>query len=285
VTAERVGVVGCGVMGAGLAEICARAGLEVTVAVHSATAVARGRHRCTASLDRALRKGKVSPEEHAAALGRLTFTSTLVDLADRQIVFEAVPEEQAAKLDIFEQLDKVVADPDAVLASVTSSLSITRLCRATQRPERVVGTHFFNPVTALPLVEVVPSMLTAESTAERVTGFLAGPLQRQVIRAQDRSGFVVNALLVPYLLAAVRMVESGHATPEDIDRGMTLGCAHPMGPLALIDLIGLDIIEATGRAMFDEFREAHYAPPPLLLRMVESGRLGRKTGRGFFEYA
>jgi 3-hydroxybutyryl-CoA dehydrogenase len=284
VSIERAGVVGCGVMGAGIAEICARAGLDVKVAVHSAMSVERARHRCTASLDRALRKGKVSPEERAAALGRLEFTTDLVELADRQVVFEAVPEEQTAKFEVFEQLDKAVADPDAVLASVTSSLSITRLCRATQRPERVVGTHFFNPVTALTLVEVVPSMLTAESTVERVTELLVGTLQRQVIRARDRSGFVVNALLVPYLLAAVRMVESGHATPGDIDRGMTLGCAHPMGPLALTDLIGLDVIEATSQAMFAEFREALYAPPPLLLRMVESGLLGRKTGRGFFEY-
>jgi 3-hydroxybutyryl-CoA dehydrogenase len=281
---ESVGVVGCGLMGAGIAEISTRAGFDVRIAIYSDSALKRARHRCTASLDRALRKGKLSPEDREAALDRLTFTTDLLELADRQVVFEAVPEDEAAKIRIFEQLDKAVSDPEAILASVTSAIPIMRLGRATSRPERVVGAHFFNPVTALPLVEVVASLLTAESTVERLTELLVGPLQRQVIRAQDRSGFVVNALLIPYLLAAIRMVESSVATPGDIDRGMTLGCAHPIGPLALADLIGLDIVEAVGQSMFEESREPLYAPPPMLLRMVEGGLLGRKTGRGFFEY-
>jgi len=283
-TITHVGVVGCGLMGAGIAEISARAGLDVRIVVSSPSAAERARHRCTASLDRALRKGKLTSPERDAALDRLTFTTDLNELADRQIVFEAVPEDEQAKLQIFEQLDKAVPDPEAILASVTSAIPIMRLGRATTRPERVVGAHFFNPVTTLTLVEVVASLATADSTVERLTEVLVGPLGRQVIRAQDRSGFVVNALLIPYLLAAVRMVESGLAAPGDIDRGMTLGCNHPMGPLALADLIGLDVVEAVGQSMFEEFREPLYAPPPMLLRMVEGGRLGRKSGRGFFEY-
>jgi 3-hydroxybutyryl-CoA dehydrogenase len=283
-TITNVGVVGCGLMGSGIAEISARAGFDVRVVTYSESAAERGRHRCTASLDRALRKGRLTSAEHAAALARLTFTTDLNELADRQLVFEAVPEDEQAKLQVFEQLDKAVPDPDVILATVTSAIPVMRLARATGRPERVVGAHFFNPVTVLPLVEVVGSLLTAESTVERLTEVLVGPLQRQVIRAQDRSGFVVNALLIPYLLAAIRMVEAGLATPGDIDRGMTLGCNHPMGPLALADLIGLDVVEAIGRSMFEEFREPLYAPPPALLRMVEGGRLGRKTGHGFFEY-
>jgi 3-hydroxybutyryl-CoA dehydrogenase len=283
-TITNVGVVGCGLMGSGIAEISARAGLDVRVVAYSESAAERGRHRCSASLDRALRKGRLTSPEYEAALGRITFTTDLNELADRQMVFEAVPEDEQAKLQVFEQLDKAVPDPDVILATVTSAIPVMRLARATGRPERVVGAHFFNPVTVLPLVEVVGSLLTAESTVERLTEVLVGPLQRQVIRAQDRSGFVVNALLIPYLLAAIRMVEAGLATPGDIDRGMTLGCNHPMGPLALADLIGLDVVEAIGRSMFEEFREPLYAPPPALLRMVEGGRLGRKTGHGFFEY-
>ncbi|MGN5377323.1 3-hydroxybutyryl-CoA dehydrogenase [Streptomyces sp. MUSC 14] len=283
-TVERVGVVGCGLIGTGIADISARAGFEVRVAVSSEPAIERARRRCTASLDRALRKGKLAPEEHQAALGRLTFTADLNELADRQLVFEAVPEEQEAKVQVFGQLDKTVTDPEAILASVTSAIPIIRLSRATARPERVVGAHFFNPVTALPLVEVIASKLTSDSTVERLTELLVGPLQRQVIRAQDRSGFVVNALLIPYLLAAMRMVEAGTATADDIDRGMTLGCGHPMGPLALADLIGLDVVEAVGNSLFEEFREPLHAPPPILVHMVEVGLLGRKTGRGFFEY-
>jgi 3-hydroxybutyryl-CoA dehydrogenase len=283
-TISNVGVVGCGLMGSGIAEISARAGFDVRVVSYSDSAAERGRHRCTASLDRALRKGKLTSPEYEAALGRITFTTDLNELADRQIVFEAVPEDEQAKLQVFEQLDKAVPDPDVILATVTSAIPVMRLARATTRPERVVGAHFFNPVTVLPLVEVVGSLLTAESTVERLTEVLVGPLERQVIRAQDRSGFVVNALLIPYLLAAIRMVEAGLATPGDVDRGMTLGCNHPMGPLALADLIGLDVVEAIGRSMFEEFREPLYFPPPALLRMVEGGRLGRKTGHGFFEY-
>lgn len=281
---HRIGVVGCGQMGAGVAEISARAGLDVCVVVHSEPSAERGRHRCTASLDRGLRKGKLTPEEREAALSRIRFSTDLNELADRQVVFEAAPEDEDAKLALFAQLDKVVTAPDAILASVTSAIPISRLARTTTRPERVVGAHFFNPVTALPLVEVIASLRTAESTVERVTELLTGPLQRQVIRAPDRSGFIVNALLIPYLLAAIRMVESGVATAGDIDRGMTVGCAHPIGPLALADLIGLDVVESVGHSMFEEFHEPLYTPPHLLSELVRKGTLGRKTGQGFFDY-
>jgi 3-hydroxybutyryl-CoA dehydrogenase len=284
-TIERAGVVGGGQMGAGIAELCARAGVDVRVVVSRPTSLEKARERVLGSLDRAVAKGRLDASGRDAAAGRITFTADLVDLADAQFVVEAVPEDEALKRDIFEALDKAVTDPAAILASTTSSIPVTRLARATGRPEWVVGTHFFNPAMVLPLVEVTAAVLTAPETVVRTEDFLTGTLGKQVIRAPDRSGLVVNALLCPYLMAAIRMLESGFASAENIDRGMTQGCAHPMGPLALSDMIGLDVIEAVGRAMFEEYRETHYAPPPLLSRMVEAGLLGRKTGRGFYSYA
>ncbi|MYX43749.1 3-hydroxybutyryl-CoA dehydrogenase, partial [Streptomyces sp. SID89] len=234
--------------------------------------------------DRAVRRGRLAVDAAADALARMVFTGSLDDLADRQLVVEAVVENPAAKTEVFAALDKIVEDPEAVLATNTSSLPVMRLGMATGRADRVVGLHFFNPVPVLPLVEVVTSLHTSAATTAAVEEFATRTLGKTVIRSQDRAGFVVNALLVPYLLAAVRMAESGFATAADIDTGMELGCAHPMGPLRLADLIGLDTVASIAESLYDEFREALYAPPPLLLRMVEAGLLGRKTGRGFHTY-
>ncbi|MEU0946669.1 3-hydroxybutyryl-CoA dehydrogenase [Streptomyces canus] len=281
---SRLGIVGCGLMGSGIAEVAALRGLDVTVAESTPELAAAGRERVTASLDRGLRRGKFGAAERDQALTRLSFTHDLGDLADRQIVIEAVAENREMKLDVFRQLDKVVTDPEAILATNTSSIPVVDLAVATGRPAQVVGLHFFNPVPVQKLVEVIPALTTAADTVNRARAFAAGQLGKEVIQAPDRSGFVVNALLVPYLLAAIRMVESGAARPEDIDSGMKLGCAHPMGPLRLLDLIGLDTAQAVADSMYDEFKEPLYAAPPLLQRMVAAGHLGRKSGRGFYAY-
>ncbi len=279
---ERVGVVGCGLMGAGIAEVVARAGMDVVVAESSERAAAAGRERLERSLQRAHSRGKV--DDVAAVLQRISVTTELDALADRQLVVEAIVEDEAAKTELFGRLDRTVADPDAVLASNTSSIPITRLAVATSRPGHVIGVHFFNPVPVLPLVEVVPSLLTAPATTERARAFVEDRLGKQVITSQDRAGFVVNALLVPFVLSAIRMVEAGFATAEDVDRGLVLGAAHPQGPLALADLIGLDTVQAIAESLYAEFKEPLYAAPPLLARMVDAGLLGRKTGRGFHTY-
>jgi 3-hydroxybutyryl-CoA dehydrogenase len=277
--------VGAGLMGSGIAEVCARAGLDVLVAETGADALAAGRQRIEQSLARGVRSGKLSDESRERALARVRFTSDLGEFADRDLVVEAVTEIERVKVDVFTTLDKVVERRDAILASNSSSIPITKLGRATTRPEQVVGIHFFNPAPVLPLVELVPSLLTGEETQRRAERFVTVTLGKQVIRSSDRSGFVVNALLIPYLLSAIRMLESGFASAVDIDRGMVLGCAHPMGPLALADLIGLDTTRAISESMYAEFKEPLYSPPPLLLRMVEAGLLGKKTGRGFHDYA
>jgi len=214
----------------------------------------------------------------------MRFTTALTDLADRQLVIEAVIEDDAIKADIFAQLDEIVTDPDAVLASNTSSIPIMKLAAATKNPSRVLGLHFFNPVPVLPLVELVTTLVTSDIAAARTEEFAATVLGKQVVRCSDRSGFVVNALLVPYLLSAIRMVEGGFASVEDVDKAVVAGLSHPMGPLRLSDLIGLDTLKLIADKMFEEFKEAHYGPPPLLLRMVEAGMLGKKIGRGFYEY-
>jgi 3-hydroxybutyryl-CoA dehydrogenase len=208
----------------------------------------------------------------------------LADFADRQLVVEAVVEDEALKTAVFVELDRHVADPTAILASNTSSIPIMKLGIATERPEQVIGIHFFNPVPVLRLVELVTSLLTSPDTSERAQGFATDVLGKRVIRSQDRAGFVVNALLIPYILSAIRMMESGFATPDDIDTGMVEGCNHPMGPLRLADLIGLDTTMAVADSLYTEFKEPLYAPPPLLSRMVEAGLLGRKSGRGFYDY-
>jgi 3-hydroxybutyryl-CoA dehydrogenase len=281
---QRVGVVGCGLMGSGIAEVCARAGLDVIVREIDEEAAERGRSRLVASLDRGLAAGKLSDAERDSAVSRLAFTTDLADLADRQMIVEAVVEDEAMKVDVFSTLDKVVADESAILASNTSSIPIMKLGIATQRPEQVIGIHFFNPVPVLRLVELVTSLMTSPDTATRADAFATDVLHKRVIRSQDRAGFVVNALLIPYLLSAIRMMESGFATADDIDTGMVEGCNHPMGPLHLTDLIGLDTTLAVAQSLYEEFKEPLYAPPPLLSRMVEAGLLGRKTGRGFYEY-
>ena len=281
---ERIGVVGGGLMGSGIAEIAARAGMDVIVLEVDQSAVEAAQARVDRSLAQAAARGKLSEEDHAATSGRIRYTWGPDELADRQLVVEAVPEVEAMKIDTFRTLDKVVNDSDALLASNTSSIPIMKLAMATSRPEQVIGIHFFNPVPVLPLVELVPSLLTSADVIDRAAAFASGPLGKHVIRSQDRAGFVVNALLIPYLLSSIRMLESGFATAADIDTGMVQGCAHPMGPLALADLIGLDTVMAVALSMYEEFKEPLYAPPPMLSRMVDAGLLGRKSGRGFFEY-
>ncbi len=280
----RVGVVGCGLMGSGITEVCARAGLDVVVREVNDAAAEAGRRRVESSFSRAVAKGKLAEADAKAALERITVTTDLGALADRDLVIEAAAENPEVKAALFAELDKVVTRPDAILATNTSSIPIVEVSRATARPEQVIGLHFFNPAPVQKLVEVIPSLLTGQDTAERARAFVTGVLAKTPITAPDRSGFVVNALLVPYLLSAIRMLESGHATARDIDTGMTLGCAHPMGPLGLADLIGLDTLQAVAESMYAEYAEPLYAPPPLLRRMTGAGRLGRKSGRGFYDY-
>jgi 3-hydroxybutyryl-CoA dehydrogenase len=282
---QRVGVIGAGIMGAGIAEVCARAHVDVLVFEQTRELAAAGRARILRSLDRGVSSGKITEREREQAAWRLRFTSDLGDFADRQLVVEAVVEDEKVKSEIFAELDKIVTDPNAVLASNTSSIPIMKLGIATSAPERVIGLHFFNPVPVLPLVELVTTLKTSSTVAQRAEAFAADVLGKQVVRSSDRAGFIANALLVPYLLSAIRMVESGFATKDDIDKTMVLGCAHPMGPLALTDLVGLDTVKAIADSMYEEFKEPLYSAPPLLLRMVEAGLVGKKSGAGFYEYA
>ena len=282
---RRIGVVGAGLMGSGIAEVCARAGLDVVVREIDAGAAEAGQQRLTTSLDRGVRSGKVTEDARDAALRNVQFTTDLGELADRQLVVEAVVEEENAKVEVFRALDEIITDPEAILASNTSSIPIMKLGIATKRPEQVIGIHFFNPVPVLRLVELVTSLMTSQETITTADRFATEVLGKKVIRSQDRAGFVVNALLIPYILSAIRMMESGFATAEDIDTGMVEGCNHPMGPLHLADLIGLDTTQAVAQSLYEEFKEPLYAPPPMLSRMVEAGLLGRKTGRGFYDYS
>ncbi|MEU9471671.1 3-hydroxybutyryl-CoA dehydrogenase [Streptomyces avermitilis] len=281
---RRVGVVGCGVMGAGLAEVCARAGLDVLVTSSGEDGLARGRGRLERSLAHAVRKDRISDAARDETLARVSFTTDLAAFRDRHLVLEAAPEDEPTKLRIFQALDRVVEDPEAILATNTSALPVMRLARATDRPGQVLGLHFFNPAPVLPLVEVIGSLLTRDRTRRIAAEFVTAVLGKQVVHAGDRSGFVVNALLIPYLLSAIRMCEAGFAGAEDIDKAMTLGCSHPMGPLALADLIGLDTVAAIGTALYEEYKEPTHAVPPLLSRMVDGGLLGRKSGQGFYTY-
>ncbi|QNG19910.1 3-hydroxybutyryl-CoA dehydrogenase [Rhodococcus triatomae] len=281
---QRVGVIGAGIMGSGIAEVCARAHVDVLVYEQTRELAAAGRSRILRSLDRGVSSGKITEREREQAAWRLRFTSDLGDFADRQLVVEAVVEDEKIKSEIFAELDGVVTDPDAVLASNTSSIPIMKLGIATTKPERVIGMHFFNPVPVLPLVELVTTLKTSPAVTARAESFASDILGKQVVRSADRSGFVVNALLVPYLLSAIRMVESGFATKEDIDKATVLGLAHPMGPLALTDLVGLDTVKSIADSMYEEFKEPLYSAPPLLLRMVEAGLVGKKSGAGFYEY-
>jgi 3-hydroxybutyryl-CoA dehydrogenase len=279
----RVGVVGCGLMGSGIAEVSARAGLDVVVAESNVAAAEAGRRRIEGSLKRAESKGRIDSADEV--IRRIRIESDLAALADRDFVIEAIVEEELAKTTLFKRLDEIVLAPDAILASNTSSIPIMKLAVATSRPANVLGVHFFNPVPVLTLVELVPSLLTADATTERARAFVEQKLGKHAIDCQDRAGFVVNALLIPFVLSAIRMLESGFATAADIDEGLVRGCAHPQGPLALADLIGLDTTKAVAESLYEEFKEPLYSPPPLLSRMVDAGLLGRKTGRGFYTYA
>jgi len=279
----RVGVVGCGLMGSGIVEVCAAAGYDVRVREVDDRALEKGLSRIDASLRRAVERGKRGEAERAAIAARIHGTLELGELAPCEVVIEAVVEDLEAKRTVLARLDEVCAGA-ALLASNTSSLSITQLGAATRRPERVVGLHFFNPVPVMKLVEVVRSPLTSEASFARACDF-ATSLGKVAVRTGDTTGFVVNRLLVPFLLDAIRALEEGAGSIRDIDEGMRLGCGHPMGPLTLLDFVGLDTTLFIADIMFEEFREKRFAPPPLLKRLVQAGMLGRKSGRGFYDYA
>ncbi|MGH8914984.1 MAG: 3-hydroxybutyryl-CoA dehydrogenase [Acidimicrobiia bacterium] len=280
---ERVGVIGGGLMGSGIAEVCARAGSDVIVHEIDAEAAEAARSRVERSLGRAVEKGRLDEQESRSIMGRIALSTDLADQADRQLVIEAATENEELKKQIFAELDAVVPR-ESILASNTSSIPITRIAAATTRPDQVIGLHFFNPVPVMGLVELVTTVMSSPDVVSSAQEYAESTLGKTVIRAKDRAGFIVNMLLVPYMLGAIRMLESGVASREDIDAGMRLGANHPMGPLELADFVGLDTMKHIADVLFDEFKEPFYASPPLLTRMVESGLLGRKAGRGFYEY-
>ena len=280
---SRVGVLGCGLMGSGIAQAATTAGLATTVRDVEDGLLARGEEAILKSLGKLVEKGKLEAAARQGALDRLTFTTDLDDLAGSDIVIEAVTEDLQIKNKLWRALDRL-CPAGTIFASNTSSLSIGDMAAATNRADRFVGLHFFNPVPLMPLVEVVRAVSTSDTTFEQAMSF-ARRLGKEPIATRDRSGFVVNRLLVPYLLDAVRALEQGLASTADIDRGMQLGCGHPMGPLMLLDFVGLDTTVRIAEIMFDEYREPRFAPPPLLRRMVTAGLRGRKSGRGFYDYA
>ena len=280
---KRVGVVGCGQMGAGIAQVCAEAGYPVRVREVSDEVLKKGLARIEKFLARAVEKERLSDEGKEEILGRIEGTTELAGFQDRDMVIEAVVESLPEKAKLFRDLDGVCPD-EVLFASNTSSLSITEMAAGSGRPDRFVGLHFFNPVPIMKLVEVVRSPLVSPEAYEAAFAF-AGALGKTPIRVGDKSGFVVNRLLVPYLLDAIRALEEGVASVPDIDEGMRLGCGHPMGPFTLLDFVGLDTTYSIANIMFDEFRERRFAPPPLLKRMVQAGLLGKKAGRGFYDYS
>ncbi len=280
---ETVGVIGAGTMGAGIAEVVMKAGVDTVVVELDPAAAEAGRARIEASLDKAVSRGKLDAAAAAASLGRLTVATDLGELAGADLVIEVVVENLAVKAALFADLDRVTR-PGCILATNTSSIAIVDLGMATTRPDQVLGVHFFNPATVQPLVELIPSLATDPTVVDEMDRFCSDTLGKQTIRARDRAGFIANRLLVPYLLAAIRLFDDGLGTREDLDRAMKLGCAHPMGPLELSDLIGLDTIASIADVLYGEFRDASYAAPPLLRRMVAAGHLGRKTSRGFYDY-
>lgn len=279
----KVGVVGAGLMGSGIAEVCARAGYSVLVSEVTQQLLDKGLNAVNTSITKAAERGKITEADKAGTVSRLRGTTDLADFHDRDLVIEAIVEDMARKKEVFRQLDKV-CPKTAILASNTSCLAVIEMGMSTQRPDKVLGIHFFNPAPVMKLVEVVKTIAVSPETVNDAKAF-AESLGKKVIFAPDSPGFVVNRLLVPFIIDAIRIYEAGTATAEDIDQGMVLGCNHPMGPLALGDLVGLDTLVMVGNAMYEEFKEPRFAPPPLLKKMVTAGRLGRKTGRGFYQYS
>ena len=282
VSFRTVGVVGCGLMGSGIAQVCAQAGFPTRVREVDEALLARGLGRIDGFLAAGVKRGRTKPEDAARVKANLSGTTRLDDLAGCDLVIEAIVERAEAKQETFTALEAIV-DPDTVFASNTSSLCITELAAETERPDRFVGLHFFSPVPIMKLVEVIRGLATSDTTFERVLAF-GRRLGKEPVTAPDRPGFIANRLLIPYLFDAVRAHESGAGTIEDIDKTMTLGCGHPMGPFTLLDFVGLDTAYSIANIMYDEFRDPKYAPPPLLKRMVLAGRLGRKSGQGFYAY-
>lgn len=280
---NTVGVLGCGLMGSGIAQVAAQAGYRTVVREVSDALNEKGKAGIVRSLDKFVEKGKLAAGERDAILGRLTFTTRASDLAKCDIIVEAVTEDLAVKNALWKELDGLCGST-TIFASNTSSLTIAAMAAATKRGDRFVGLHFFNPVPLMKLVEVVRTVTTSPGTFERVFAF-ARSLDKEPIAAKDNSGFIVNLLLVPYLLDAIRALEHGVGSAPDIDKGMTLGCGHPMGPLTLLDFVGLDTTYQIAEIMFDEYREQRYAPPPLLKRMVLAGMYGKKSGQGFYDYS
>jgi 3-hydroxybutyryl-CoA dehydrogenase len=279
---QRIGVCGNGLMGSGIAQVAAGAGFDVVVLEADPAALERGIGRIRGSLDKFVEKGSLSAQQRDATLGRLRPTTKIEDLKNSDLVIEAIVENIEAKKDLFRQLDALLA-PHAIICSNTSSLTVIEMAAVTKRPALVAGMHFFNPVPIMKLVEIVKTIVTSQETIDTLFE-LAAKLGKKPILAQDTPGFIVNRLLVPYLLYAIRMYESGLASKEDIDEGMKLGCGHPMGPLTLLDFVGLDTTYYIANIMFDEFKDPLMAPPPLLKRMVLAGHLGRKSGKGFYDY-
>jgi 3-hydroxybutyryl-CoA dehydrogenase len=280
---KTVGVVGCGLMGSGIAQVAAEAGYAVIVREVSDELVRKGLGKIDAFLQKGVERGKLAPERKAEVVGRLRGTTRLEELAACDFVIEAVVESLALKREVYQALDKA-CPAHSIFASNTSSLSITEMAATTKRGDRFVGLHFFNPVPLMKLVEVIRSPLTSSESFETAFEF-AKSLGKTPARATDKTGFIVNRLLVPYLLDAIRALEEGVASVEDIDKGMQLGCGHPMGPLTLLDFVGLDTTYYIANIMFDEFREKRFAPPPLLKRMVQAGMNGKKAGKGFYDYS
>lgn len=276
-------MIGGGTMGAGIAEVCAKAGSNVLILETKQEFADAAQARIANSIGKGVARGKITQEEADAAVSRVRVTLDIEEFADRDLVIEAAPEIEALKFEIFGKLDKIVK-PSGILATNTSSIPVIKIANATQRPSQVVGVHFFNPVPVMPLVEIVVSLVTSEETVAAVTEFARDTLGKKAVRAGDRAGFIVNALLIPYLCDAVRMLESGYASAEDIDEAMKGGCGYPMGPLTLLDTVGLDVALAAAESLYAEFAQPNYAPPALLRRKVDAGHLGRKTGQGFYSY-
>ncbi len=279
---RSVGVVGCGIMGSGIVEVCAKAGMQVVFVEANDQLVARGREAIERSMAKAVERGKLDASSRDEVLGRMTGTTDFNDLAGTDLVIEAVVEDPEAKREVFHKLDELTR-PEVILASNTSSIPIVELASVTERPDKVVGMHFFNPPPVMALLEVVRSLTTSDETVEFARG-MGDRLGKTTVLSKDRAGFIVNYLLVPYLNFAAQMYQEGFASAEDIDTAISLGLSHPMGPLTLLDFIGIDTAVHVAEVLYDEFREPLFAPPAILKRMVSAGWLGRKSGKGFYEY-